>query len=38
MTDAARNLVMAISFWGYLALLPLLTVAVIYHGFIRRKE
>jgi len=38
MKDAAPTLSMLISYWGYVAFLPALVVAFIYHGFIRRKD
>jgi hypothetical protein len=39
MKEAAPTLLMVVSYWGYLAFLPLMVVAVLVHGWlIRPKE
>ena len=38
MNHAAQTLAMAISYWGYVALLPTMIVASVVLGLIRRKE
>ena len=38
MKDAAPTLIMVVTYWGYVALLPTLMVAFLVLGFIRRKD
>jgi len=38
MNHAAQTLTMAISYWGYVAFLPLMLIAFVVHGLIRRKD
>jgi len=38
MNDAARTLSMALSYWGYVALLPGMIIASAVLGIVRRKD
>ena len=38
MKDAAPTLIMVVSYWGYIALLPAMLIALMVHGLIRRKD
>jgi hypothetical protein len=38
MNHAAQSLTMAISYWGYVAFLPALFIALAVHGLIGRKD
>jgi len=38
MNHEAQTLVMAVSYWGYVALLPTMIVASVVLGLIRRKD
>ena len=38
MKNTIPSLLMALSYWGYVLFLPILTLAFLYHGFIRRKD
>jgi hypothetical protein len=38
MNHTAQTLTMVISYWGYVALLPTMFVALVVHGLIRPKD
>jgi hypothetical protein len=38
MKDAAPTLTMVISYWAYVAFLPAMIIAFVFHGLIRRKD
>ena len=38
MKDAVPTLIMVVSYWGYVALLPTLFIAFVVEGLIRRKD
>jgi hypothetical protein len=38
MNDAAPTLIMVVSYWGYVAFLPTMIIALVVHGLIRRKD
>ena len=38
MNDSAPTLIMVISYWAYVAFLPIMIADLIVHGLIRRKD
>ena len=38
MNHAAMSLTMVMSYWGYVAFLPMMLIAFVLHGLIRRKD
>ena len=38
MKDAAPTLIMVVSYWGYVALVPVMLIVLVVHGLIRRKD